>query len=609
MIPLTIQSLGRVQIFVDDEPVTGLASSKVIALLIYLAQTGHIHPREALAEMFWAFRTQEQALSNLRVVVSSLRKSLNPYVTITRKTLGMNYNSSYTFDGATLTRAYALLQKSGAITSPQLAQRVASAIEQYQGPFLSGFTVDASPEYEDWVQREREHYEDMTIAMYDALVGYHIDNGSYLAAGQSAQSLLKLRPGREVSYQHLMRILALQGERSRALRYFEECRERLDTLGMELASETLHLRDAITNNKLKHPSEWHPTPASIISITGEMLTLYVFIHVAEDVPQSVLQNVRTDLQQQAQGRVTLKVVSPDYLGELVANDMPSKQAVLTAIEQSDLYLAIMGTCYDSDLIKTFQHATRRGLPRHLYMKTDADQNSDVVQFLHSEEVQSMTPLYYEDGNSLQVEIAMMIQHWLYNATRSIPASTSAILLEDPDDLIYQPRRFVGRMDTLEQVHDLLDDGQDVLLQGFGGIGKTALAAQIAAERISASHPGLWLQAGDASFSEWAEALLRPLDDNTFSIDDDLDGQITAVAQGFTQGEYPTGRDGRCMEWNGTSSPCPCDSRPHEFDRDGTSSICAGYDRINRGTATGRCTRVIEFPRTSSPTRLFSGTLM
>lgn len=523
---LTIQSLGRVQLFIDDEPVTGLASSKVVALLIYLAQTGHIHPREALAELFWAYRTQEQSLSNLRVVVSSIRKTLSPYVTITRNSLGMDHNSPYNFDGAIVTRAYTLLQEVGEITSPQLEQRVASAVEQYQGPFLSGFTVDASPEYEDWVQRERERYEDMTIAMYDALVAYHIANESYLAAGQWAQSLLTLRPGREVTYHHLMRVSALQGERARALRYFEECRARLDELGIELAAETRQLHDAITNNTLQNSSKSRANYADLTA--DETLTLYVFVHATEDVPEQDLQVIRASLPQRAQGRVTLKVVSPDELGELANGDLPPKQAILTAIEQVDLYLAIIGKCYEPDLIEAFQHATRRGLPRHLYMQTTADENPELAQFLHSEDVQSVTPLKYEDGNSLQAVIETSIQLWLYNATRSIPASTSAILLEDPDDLIYQPRRFIGRLDTLEQVHDLLDDGQRVLLQGFGGIGKTALAAQIASERVSATHHGLWLQAGDADFSEWAEALLRPLDDESFSADDDLDGQIAAV---------------------------------------------------------------------------------
>lgn len=525
---LTIQSLGRVQIFIDDKPVTGLASNKVIALLIYLAQTGQIHPREALAELFWAFRTQEQSLSNLRVVVSSIRKSLNPYVTITRSNLGMNHSSSYTFDGAIITRAYALLQEVGEITSPQLEQRVASAIEQYQGPFLHGFTVDASPEYEDWVQRERERYEDMTIAMYDALVTYHLGTESYLAARQLAQSLLKLRQGREVTYHHLMRVSALQGEREQALRYFEECRQHLEELGMELASETLQLHDAITNNSLQNASKLQANYADFTGTTDDNLTLYVFVHATEDLPEQSLRNIHSSIQQRSHGRITLKVVSPNYLGELITGDMPPEQAVLTATEQADLYLAIIGKDYDSDLITAFQHATRRGLPRQIYVKADADQNQELAEFLNSDEAQSVTATKYEDDNSLQAVIETAIQHWLYNATRSIPASTSAILLEDRDDLIYQARRFIGRLDTLEQVHDLLDDGQRVLLQGFGGIGKTALAAQIAAERVSASHHGLWLQAGDADFSEWAEALLRPLDDEAFSADDDLDGQVATV---------------------------------------------------------------------------------
>jgi hypothetical protein len=87
---LTISTLGGLSIRLDGEPVTGLASRKVEALLIYLACTGRPQPREVVAEMLWEERSQSQALSNLRVVLSSLRKHLAPYVTITRDTVALN---------------------------------------------------------------------------------------------------------------------------------------------------------------------------------------------------------------------------------------------------------------------------------------------------------------------------------------------------------------------------------------------------------------------------------------------------------------------------------------------------------------------------------------
>lgn len=51
---LQISTLGGLCICLAGEPVQDLASRKVEALLVYLACERRAHPRETLAEMFWA---------------------------------------------------------------------------------------------------------------------------------------------------------------------------------------------------------------------------------------------------------------------------------------------------------------------------------------------------------------------------------------------------------------------------------------------------------------------------------------------------------------------------------------------------------------------------
>ena len=87
---LEISTLDGLSIHRDGKPLTDFASRKVEALLVYLACTGRPRPREVLAEMLWKERSQSQALANLRVVLSSLRKHLGLYVTITRDTAALN---------------------------------------------------------------------------------------------------------------------------------------------------------------------------------------------------------------------------------------------------------------------------------------------------------------------------------------------------------------------------------------------------------------------------------------------------------------------------------------------------------------------------------------
>ena len=84
---LEISLLGGVRLTLGGVSFTGLASRRTEALLIYLVCSGQPHGREALADLLWDGRSQSQALGNLRVLLTSLRQTLGPYVTITRETV------------------------------------------------------------------------------------------------------------------------------------------------------------------------------------------------------------------------------------------------------------------------------------------------------------------------------------------------------------------------------------------------------------------------------------------------------------------------------------------------------------------------------------------
>src|SRR5258708_9068049 len=82
---LEIQTLGGLAIRRDNQPMPTLAPRKAEALLVYLACTGRAQPREALAELLWNERSQEQALTNLRKAIVTLRRELAPYLAISRQ--------------------------------------------------------------------------------------------------------------------------------------------------------------------------------------------------------------------------------------------------------------------------------------------------------------------------------------------------------------------------------------------------------------------------------------------------------------------------------------------------------------------------------------------
>ncbi len=93
-----------------------------------------------------------------------------------------------------------------------------------------------------------------------------------------------------------------------------------------------------------------------------------------------------------------------------------------------------------------------------------------------------------------------------------PGGQSALVLNDAYDVPSRPEKLIGRDVLLTEIEGLLNRGQRVLLQGLGGMGKTTLAAEIAARRIeNGQAPVLWLRMGSEGVAALLEALVRPFD--------------------------------------------------------------------------------------------------
>ena len=91
---LQLALLGRADVRQDGEPVVGFYSSKAQALLYYLAVTGTSHSRAALAGLLWADMPEEDARTNLRQALTSLRRLVGPHLTITRQAVAFDRGST-----------------------------------------------------------------------------------------------------------------------------------------------------------------------------------------------------------------------------------------------------------------------------------------------------------------------------------------------------------------------------------------------------------------------------------------------------------------------------------------------------------------------------------
>src|SRR5689334_5607699 len=91
--PLDLHLLGEVTLRKGGQPLAGLPSRKAEALLIYLACTRRPVAREVLADLLWDDRPTDLALSNLRTILSSLRKLVGEALLVERDRIVFNRES------------------------------------------------------------------------------------------------------------------------------------------------------------------------------------------------------------------------------------------------------------------------------------------------------------------------------------------------------------------------------------------------------------------------------------------------------------------------------------------------------------------------------------
>jgi DNA-binding SARP family transcriptional activator len=241
---LQINSLGGVSLKIDGQPVTGLALRKAEALLIYLAMSGRAQPREVLTDLLWDDLPQERAMANLRVVLSSLRKSVGEFVDIGLDDVRLRPDANISFDVHHLEVAL----------DTNDSEDLRQALAHYQGEFLEGFFVRNANRFEEWAFLERERLRRIAVTGLQQIVSGHLQAGSYLQGITQATRLLQIDPLMESAHRQMIELLALSGQRAQALVHCKQTQELLRReLGIDLGPETVALEGAIRAGKYDNP--------------------------------------------------------------------------------------------------------------------------------------------------------------------------------------------------------------------------------------------------------------------------------------------------------------------------------------------------------------------
>ena len=250
--PLTIQLLGGFALYRDQEKIEASRWHRpvVMRLFQYFAlNAGRPLSKDQILEDLWPGTPPQKAWKTFRTIYSLLRKVLEPfmppkapnrYVTVTGET--------YTFDP----------QRRTAIDSLKFEETVRAALRQRDA--AEGLTLSASflqalqtyapilPDlpYEEWLLEPRERAQTLYVegCLYAAQA--YLAQGNYAEAVTWAKRARSEAPWLEAAYQTLMRAYARQGQRTLALRVFDEARLNLNQeLGVEPAPLTHWLAERL----------------------------------------------------------------------------------------------------------------------------------------------------------------------------------------------------------------------------------------------------------------------------------------------------------------------------------------------------------------------------
>jgi DNA-binding SARP family transcriptional activator len=193
---LKVYTLGRLTIERNGEPLTDFVSQKAPTLFAYLLCHPREHPRDVLAEMFWSDTSGNQALKNLRTVLSSLQKSLGDFLDVTRQTLAIADQERIWLDVNELDRQLdTIAQRQQRPYSPRrLITDLENALTLYQGDFLVGVRTNNAPELDTWVTLEQERLRSRAANAMFQLVELSLASGAYRQGIEYGRKLLGTCP-------------------------------------------------------------------------------------------------------------------------------------------------------------------------------------------------------------------------------------------------------------------------------------------------------------------------------------------------------------------------------------------------------------------------------
>lgn len=214
-----------------------LQQPKRLGLLAYLtvATPRRFHRRDTLLALFWPDLDEEHARAALRRSLYFLRAELGADVLTGRGDEEIGVPEAALWCDATAL--------DGAVDAGQ-AER---AVKLYRGPLLDGlYVAGASSEYQEWLDGERTRLRGRAAGAARTLSDQQESEGRLADAAQWCRRALDLRPDDETALRRLLGLLDRAGDRSSALRAYDDFARRMhQEYELEPSAETRDLVEVI----------------------------------------------------------------------------------------------------------------------------------------------------------------------------------------------------------------------------------------------------------------------------------------------------------------------------------------------------------------------------
>ena len=531
--------LGPLEATRDGTPIALGAGRQRALLALLLIHANEVVPSERLIDELWGADPPAGAAHSLQVYVSGLRKALEPErapntpasVVVTRTPGYVVRVGDRALDRLCFERLLGEGRQSLREGDPRGAsRRLGEALGLWRGPALVDFA------YEGFAQAEAARLDELRVGALEDKIEADLALGRHGELIGELERAARDDPLRERLWAQWMLALYRAGRQAEALRVFQNLRAHLgDELGIAPSPELVALEEAIV---LQKPElDWQP-PERVTSSAAHDLPTGTVTFLFTDIESSTrLWDEYPEAMQDALVRhdAILRDTIESHRGQVVKSMGDGMVAVFGDVGDAvGAAVAAQRTLSDEPWSVTGPLRARMGLHTGEAQHRDGDyfglalnRAARIMSAGHGGQVlcSAATGALVRDTLPAGVGLVDLGEHRLRDLSRP-----ETIFQVGQADLVgkFPPLRsldafmgnlpspvssFIGREREMAGVAAALDEVRTVTLTGVGGVGKTRLALQAAAEALPDFRDGAW----------WCE--LAPIRDR--------DGVTEAVAALFS----------------------------------------------------------------------------